>query len=63
MVTHQSYCRAAELFKGRRFLLKSVAYEAISRADLFTLPCSHKASPTLSIYIWTNILHLVQESP
>lgn len=34
--------RASELFKGRRYLLKSVAYEAISRADLFTLPCSQK---------------------
>ncbi|GAQ84998.1 hypothetical protein KFL_002160080 [Klebsormidium nitens] len=28
-----------EIFKGKRFLLKSIAYDCISRSELFTLPC------------------------
>ena len=30
------------MFGGRRFLLKSIHYDATHRADLFTLPCSPK---------------------
>ena len=32
------------MFGGRRFLLKSIHYDATHRADLFTLPCSPKVS-------------------
>ena len=31
-----------EEFGGKTFLLKSIAYNATARADLFTLPCSNK---------------------
>jgi hypothetical protein len=34
-------CRP-EVFKGKTYLLKSVGYQAIARADLFTLPCDQK---------------------
>jgi hypothetical protein len=36
--------RRPEAFGGKRFLLKSIHYDATHRADLFTLPCSFKAS-------------------
>ena len=36
--------RRPEVFGGRRFLLKSIHYDATHRADLFTLPCSAKVS-------------------
>ncbi|CAK0738655.1 hypothetical protein CVIRNUC_001074 [Coccomyxa viridis] len=32
-----------EEFGGKRFLLKSIAYNATARSDMFTLPCSNKA--------------------
>lgn len=31
-----------EEFGGMTFLLKSIAYNATARADMFTLPCSNK---------------------
>ena len=31
-----------EEFGGKTFLLKSIAYNATARADMFTLPCSNK---------------------
>ena len=34
-------CRP-EVFKGKMYLLKSVGYQAIARADLFTLPCDQQ---------------------
>ena len=34
--------RRPEVFGGRRFLLKSIHYDATHRADLFTLPCRFK---------------------
>lgn len=37
-----------EKFGGKRFLLKSIAYNATARSDMFTLPCSNKVcSPEL----------------
>ena len=29
-------------FGAKSFLLKSIAYNATARSDMFTLPCSHK---------------------
>ena len=34
-----------EKFDGKRFLLKSIAYNATARSDMFTLPCSSKVHP------------------
>ena len=31
-----------EEFGNKRFLLKSIAYNATARSDMFTLPCSHE---------------------
>jgi hypothetical protein len=33
------------VFKGKTYLLKSVGYQAIARADLFTLPCDQQVLP------------------
>lgn len=38
MFPASSVCRP-EVFNGQRYLLKSVHYAALNRADLFTLPC------------------------
>ena len=42
-------CRPAA-FKGRRYLLKSVHYASLSRADLFTLPCDPEVHCVVSRY-------------
>jgi hypothetical protein len=34
--------KTPEVFKGKTYLLKSVGYQAIARADLFTLPCDQQ---------------------
>lgn len=39
------FCRP-EVFKGKAYLLKSVGYQAIARADLFTLPCDQQVRST-----------------
>ena len=43
--------RRPEVFGGKRFLLKSIHYDATHRADLFTLPCSFKAVLLYIIHI------------
>ena len=43
-----------EEFEGKTFLLKSIAYNATARADMFTLPCSNKVRLLNSILL---ILH------
>lgn len=35
------FCSPEE-FGDKRFLLKSIAYNATARSDMFTLPCSDK---------------------
>lgn len=40
-------CRPEE-FGDKRFLLKSIAYNATARSDMVTLPCSNKVMPVSS---------------
>ena len=42
-------CRPEE-FGGKRFLLKSIAYNATARSDMFTLPCSTKVCAPHPLY-------------
>lgn len=47
MTTPASICRP-DVFQGQPFLLKSVHYAALNRADLFTLPCPPEVVPSLN---------------
>lgn len=40
-------CRPED-FGDKRFLLKSIAYNATARSDMVTLPCSNKVMPVSS---------------